>query len=239
MVTTFLPYVSFEKSLSVLDNQRLGKQRVEAGQIIKSIQNMYDGIPSGYINHPATRMWIGYEDALIYYYNLCLREWERRGYTNNMPYIELRVDPSDIEMPWYIGCIHFHKSHQASLVRKHPAYYTERFRQCINSREKISHIDGYLEDEYLQRGYVWPSHHEDNIEYILSIDDIHTLDTYTTGGKPFFAQINPDTMKNASTSKKKLYTVPALKQMAKDRGIKGYYKMKKDELLHILNIDIS
>ena len=247
MVTTFLPYVSFEESLSVLDNQRLGKQRVEAGQIIKAIQNMYNGESTGrgYINHPATRMWIGYEDALVHYYNLCLDEWERRGYNNTMERIEIHIDPSDIEMPWYIGWDHFHKSHQASLLRKHPAYYKDKFQQEIHIQQGNYSINGYLDDFYVQRGYIWPSHHEDHVERVLSVtSDIHgidssTLDIYRTNNKPLFAPINLDTMRSASESKKKMYTVPLLKEMAKNTGIKGYYKMNKDTLLQALNIDIS
>lgn len=99
MVTTFLPYVSFEDSLAVLDNQRLGKQRVEAGQIIKAIQSLHEGgsiCTKGYINHPATRMWIDYEDALYHYYNLCLDEWEKRGYNNTMSHIEIDTPIDDI-----------------------------------------------------------------------------------------------------------------------------------------------
>jgi len=99
MVTTFLPYVSFEESLSVLDNRYLGKQRVEAMQIINAIHRYHDEGSSG------------------------------RGYNNNMKHIELDVHPSDIEMPWYIGWDHFHKSHQASLLRKHPIHYNRKFRQ--------------------------------------------------------------------------------------------------------------
>ena len=35
---TFLPYDSFEESASVLDWKRLGKQRVEAMQIVNAIE---------------------------------------------------------------------------------------------------------------------------------------------------------------------------------------------------------
>jgi len=36
---TFLPYSDFYKSISILDNKRLGKQRVEAKQILNIIKN--------------------------------------------------------------------------------------------------------------------------------------------------------------------------------------------------------
>jgi hypothetical protein len=48
---TFLPYSSFEESARILDYRRLGKQRVEAWQILRSL----DGITKGWSNHPAVR----------------------------------------------------------------------------------------------------------------------------------------------------------------------------------------
>lgn len=225
MVTTFLPFVSFKESVACLDNQRLGKQRVEASQIIDAIDKMYNGDVHGYIKHPATRMWIGYEDALRYYYNLCLDEWERRGFSNTM---ERKPVPEEIEYPWYIGWIHFHQSHQASLMRKHPVYYREKFT---------------VDDFYLQRGYIWPSHHEDQIEDVLSVES--GFDTYKSYNShlekwlPLFAPINTNTIKSISQSKKQMYTVASLRQMCRERGIKGYSQMNKEDLLDILDIDTS
>lgn len=59
---TFLPYSSFSKSASVLDNKRLGKQRVECLQILKALSD-----PAyGWQNHPAVKMWKGYTDRLVH-----------------------------------------------------------------------------------------------------------------------------------------------------------------------------
>lgn len=244
MVTTFLPFVSFEDSLAVLDNQRLGKQRVEAAQIIKAVNSLYSCEAKGYANHPAILMWIDYEDALAHYYNLCLKEWERRGYTNTMHPVDISIPIEDIEMPWYIGWDHFHKSHQASLLRKHPVYYKNKFQQEESLLKGDYSIDGYLDEFYIQRGYIWPSHHEDNIEHVLSLDN-DTLDTYKSYSNhlckymPLFAPINPDSSKNASQSWKRMYTINTLQLMAKEKGIKGYSKMKKNDLLTILDISAS
>lgn len=60
---TFLPYADFKQSAEVLDKQRLGKQRVEAYQILRALL----GITNGWIHHPATKMWRGYERALAEY----------------------------------------------------------------------------------------------------------------------------------------------------------------------------
>lgn len=38
---TFLPYISFEESAACLDYRRLGKQRLEAKQLLNAIQPDY------------------------------------------------------------------------------------------------------------------------------------------------------------------------------------------------------
>jgi hypothetical protein len=68
---TFLPYSSFERSAEVLDYRRLGKQRVEAYQILCALSDS----KYGWQNHPAIRMWRGYDAALIAYYSAVCREW--------------------------------------------------------------------------------------------------------------------------------------------------------------------
>ena len=75
-----------KESLKSLDWRRLGKQRVEAKQILNVLLERTD--TKGWRNHPITRMWAGYESALQLYFNLCVKEWVGRGYNNNM---ELRL----------------------------------------------------------------------------------------------------------------------------------------------------
>ena len=75
---TFLPYSDFRKSLESLDNKRLGKQRVEAYQIISAItgRTRKDGKPyKGWLNHPCSVMWKDYVNALKQYYNDCIDVW--------------------------------------------------------------------------------------------------------------------------------------------------------------------
>lgn len=60
---TFLPYPDFTESAAVLDRDRLGKQRVEALEVLRG-----PTVPGcGWRNHPAARMRIGYEEALVRY----------------------------------------------------------------------------------------------------------------------------------------------------------------------------
>ena len=77
---TFLPSESFWLSASVLDPKRLGKQRVEAYQILKVLT----GESKGWQNHPAVKMWRGYESALARYaIDVCL-VWRQRGHRDTV-----------------------------------------------------------------------------------------------------------------------------------------------------------
>ena len=65
---TFLPYEGFKQSFKILDYRRLGKQRVEARQVLNILRDKTS--TKGWRNHPITRMWDGYESALKLYFNL-------------------------------------------------------------------------------------------------------------------------------------------------------------------------
>lgn len=116
---TFLPYPDAEKTAKVLDYRRLGKQRVEAMQLINAIEN-----GGGWSNHPAAKMWAGYIDALKVYHNTIIHEWVDRGYNNNMKFYPVSHAP--ISPPWW-GDEVFHRSHQSNLVRKFPEHYRKYF----------------------------------------------------------------------------------------------------------------
>lgn len=111
---TFLPYKEFDLCARVLDSRRLGKQRAECKQILNALTG-----GSGWANHPAVKMWRGYEDALKFYTNIIIKEWIRRGYRNNMPLYE--HDPP--EMPHWLGSHRLHRSHRSNLLRKDPEWY--------------------------------------------------------------------------------------------------------------------
>lgn len=114
---TFLPYPSFIKSARCLDYRRLGKQRVECMQIL----NALEGKSKGWINHPATLMWKGYENALKIYANRCIKEWIARGYKNTIPLYEVE---SFLLLPnWFGGSIH--SSHRSNLLRKDFEFYSK------------------------------------------------------------------------------------------------------------------
>ena len=118
---TFLPYPSFEETAAILDYRRLGKQRVEAFQI-HNIINQPDYV-GRWANHPAVKMWRGYENALKLYVNVMIVEWKRRGYRNTMLNYDIEAD--EIIFPWWLGDPTFHDSHKSNLLRKFPEYYCQ------------------------------------------------------------------------------------------------------------------
>jgi hypothetical protein len=122
---TFLTHPDIKYSLSVLDYKRLGKQRVEAYQIISAITGRLklDGTPyKGWTNHPCSVMWRDYVPLLKTYYNESIIEWIGRGYKNTMKLEEV-TEP--IVYPNWFGDKKFHASHRANLLKKDKSFYSK------------------------------------------------------------------------------------------------------------------
>jgi len=127
---TFLPYKSFPQSAKVLDNKRLGKQRVETLQIL---QTLYTG--SRWINHPAVLMWKDCELSLITYGISICNEWLNRGFKDTclrkiLSFIDIF---SNSKIPFWLGDEKFHTSHQSNLKRKFPEHYNKYFYNIPNN----------------------------------------------------------------------------------------------------------
>jgi hypothetical protein len=122
---TFLPYASFLESAKVLDRQRLGKQRVETYQILRTLT----GVSSGWQQHPAVKMWRGYDQALADYGATVCIEWLGRGYKDSLlpHFIDHMSGANSCEMPEWFGENGFHISHRSNLVRKLPDHYRQFF----------------------------------------------------------------------------------------------------------------
>ena len=123
---TFLPYKDFTLSAQCLDYRRLGKQRVEALQIFNALTgaSTKDGREyKGWINHPATKMWEGYEEALLLYKNKMIEDWILRGYNNTMV-LEDVPEWGKIKYPHWLGNDLFHSSHRSNLLRKDKELYS-------------------------------------------------------------------------------------------------------------------
>lgn len=131
---TFVVSSNLKECAKALDYRRLGKQRVEAYQILRTLR----GHSHGWKNHPAVKMWKGYENALALYMNAMIDEWIERGYKNTMKIEE--IDDTPPKFPWWFNWEPLHKSHKASLNRKDPNYY---------------HFD--VEPCFMNHGYIWPT----------------------------------------------------------------------------------
>jgi hypothetical protein len=124
---TFVPCLTYEASARVLDRQRLGKQRVEALQILKAIKT-----GKGWINHPATKMWEEFPLELAQYGIAICTEWISRGYKDTCAgkIIDLLEDSedifsNDIELypSWWNSNIH--SSHRSALLFKNYSHYKQ------------------------------------------------------------------------------------------------------------------
>lgn len=121
-MNTFLPHVSFSASATVLDRARLGKQRIEVLQLLRALS----GETKGWVNHPACKMWRGYEGALVNYGLAVCNEWIHRGYSDTCLQkiwdLEIRARWNPENPPW-LGDRAFHASHRAALLYKDPVHY--------------------------------------------------------------------------------------------------------------------
>lgn len=126
---TFLPYSKFDLSAQALDYKRLGKQRVEAYQILNIL--LGEQKTKGWINHPAVKMWKGYEDALILYAITITQEWIKRGYNDSMlpRFMEMfdKYCGPIISHPHWLDNEEFCRSHQSNLIRKDHDFYAPKF----------------------------------------------------------------------------------------------------------------
>jgi hypothetical protein len=101
MVNTFVTSRCLKECARNLDNKRLGKQRVEAKQIIEALETPGK---SSWERHPATKMWKGHVNALKVYYNHIVREWIARGYVNNLPlYTDINEDEYKVLESFFDG----------------------------------------------------------------------------------------------------------------------------------------
>lgn len=119
---TFLPIKHFDLSAKILDNKRLGKQRVETKQIYLALQPDSE---SSWRNHPAVLMWKGCEKVLLHYGIAMCVEWKNRGYNDSLLEFFVEEDKKFTKslVPVWLGNEDFHASHRSNLLRKDPVYY--------------------------------------------------------------------------------------------------------------------
>lgn len=155
---TFLAYENFQKSLLCLDKKRLFKQAVESGQILNILDKERSGVTEkiGWQNHPATRMWRNWYDALVLYYNINVEilleqkfklvKTKFRNFSNGYSWQGYKFRPFPVDIPPFIGYTPFHEIHRANLVRKDADRYGAMW-------PHIQPTDGYL----------WPVDEQGNV----------------------------------------------------------------------------
>jgi hypothetical protein len=141
-VQTFVPDNNFGSISSVLDRQRLGKQRVESWQILNTLGHIDRGDlymtdkrgvkrKRGWTNHPAVLMWKGNEWFLCLYSEAICKEWIGRGYKDTMlerfeGWRENNPNVS-INAPLWWGDELVHRSHRSKLLEKNYDHYKGYF----------------------------------------------------------------------------------------------------------------
>jgi hypothetical protein len=127
-VQTFLPCKGPILCANILDDKRLGKQRVEAIQILYTLL----GFTDGWLHHPAVKMWKGYEPFLCYsYLRAMLNDWTMRGFDNTRCNEHFKIlceliPDSNIVQPWWLIdllCL----THRSKLIQKRPDIYRPIF----------------------------------------------------------------------------------------------------------------
>lgn len=135
---TFLPYPDFVASGRSLDPLRLGKQRVEALQVLRGLT-----VPNyGWRHHPAVKMWAGYEEALVRYGLEICAVWSAGGRADTCA-ASLVTDLAGScgvsavrsqgelaaagDLPPWLGDEALHLSHRSALLHKSPDFYRPLF----------------------------------------------------------------------------------------------------------------
>jgi len=128
-VQTFVPWPDLVDSARSLDQARLGKQRVEALQVLRAIT-----LPTyGWQSHPAVAMWRGHREALTAYSLAIADEWLAQGHADTVrPQIAefapgVGPDTAGLSLPAWWGDEAVHLSHRSKLVQKDPEHYRAIF----------------------------------------------------------------------------------------------------------------
>ncbi|MGY1842335.1 MSMEG_6728 family protein [Modestobacter sp. SYSU DS0875] len=131
---TFLPVADFTESARLLDNPRLGKQRVECLQVLRALE-----LPDyGWANHPVVTMWRGHTAGLVVYALAMVRVWRERGFADSTEALISEFAPDAAQMsqdeaaaagllPSWVGDEELHLSHRSNLLAKDPGFYRARF----------------------------------------------------------------------------------------------------------------
>lgn len=123
-----------------LDNLRLNKQALEGWQILMSLLEIDPKgeyrQARGWKNHPAVKMWSGYELSLYGYIQVMVKEWHSRGYNSTIgdkatETIQVAYENNllaDYEEPWWRNPTTMKKlasTHRQALLWKNYPHYSQ------------------------------------------------------------------------------------------------------------------
>lgn len=164
---TFLPLADLKENAKCLDRLRLGKQRVEARDILVVLlgrpswcsEKQYNYLISRYKNHPAVLQYKGNELFLLHYLRYICDEWVNRGYEENCFLQAAEACQSILEgknpfdligvIPPYWLNDGFRARHRAALLYKDIRHYKQF---CWRERPEIC--------------YYWPVD-KNNVDYCI------------------------------------------------------------------------
>jgi len=149
---TFLPYQDFEEVAADLDSKRLNKQILECYQILNVLSN--PSPTAGWRNHPAVKMWRGYEVALFNYAMTMVSEADARSIRTEKNVANLQRLRRERGMDWGITMpLWFSNNkimkrvtttHKANLYKKAPELYPQFVSAVSDKNNKLVILGGLL-----------------------------------------------------------------------------------------------
>ena len=119
---------------STLDTARLRKQIVGCKQIVIALTE-----GTGWVHHPATKMWTGHVPALAYYALNCIWEYNTiRQYESTLsPFFSDAIWCGVGSQPWWWGHERLVETHESNLIRKLPTFYRGKYE---SAREGLPYL---------------------------------------------------------------------------------------------------
>lgn len=141
----FLPESNFQRCAEVLDYKRLVKQLLEGRQIMSVLAGESKG--NAWKNHPAVKMFNGYEHELYFYLKAIRNEMQQRGYKweNNWSVIKDTYKRNFVDTPYEIPFWKQNEhmfdniliTHRGRLWQKDPVFYSEYYEEGQNFMEYV------------------------------------------------------------------------------------------------------
>jgi len=165
---TFLSEDTFESSARALDSKRLNKQSLEGRQMLNALA----GNQKGFVNHPATKMWKGYEGSLVTYLYEVGKEAVNRGIKTEANWQAICDIASDndwsmnkVVPPWWSDHWASNRiitTHRASLYAKDPEHYVGyELEYYLVDSNPLDWVCCPTRRQGQPCGYYWPTHQED------------------------------------------------------------------------------